>query len=203
MARAYYTHFPRTILWLVPGGPMPGAEEVEVEPFYLSKSPITNVQLEAFAPDFERGELSPGDDDPAVGVDLELATGYAAWYAEVSRKPMRLPTVTEWRYACRGGSPGEFFCEPEELGEYVWDAESLAQAATSSVPPLDQRRANPFGLFGMLGGVWEWALAGEAEGWVCGGSIRTMRRDITCDLLRPAPADLADVGFRIARGLRR
>jgi formylglycine-generating enzyme required for sulfatase activity len=202
MARAYYTHFPRTILWLVPGGPFPGEEGMEVEPFYLSKLPITNVQLEAFAPDFRRGALSPGDDDPAVGVDLELARAYAAWYAEVSRKPMRLPTVTEWRYACRGGCSDELFCEPEALGEYAWDAESHPEGETLGVPSLDRRRANPYGLFGLLGGVWEWAVE-DGDGRVCGGSIHTPRREIHCDLLRLAPSDLSDVGFRIARGLRR
>lgn len=199
MVAKYYTHYPRTTLWLIQG-------DGELPSFYLSKLPISNRQLEAFRGDFVRSPLSPGDDDPACGVDLATAQAYAAWYAEVSRKPMRLPTLGEWQLACRGG--GDTVHGGEDLDDaQVWHA---GNSGIDRVPPLDGKKANAAGLFAMLGGVWEWALddgAGEGDdrpvGVLCGGSFRRPREAISwLSPVRRAPADLSDVGFRLAKSMR-
>jgi formylglycine-generating enzyme required for sulfatase activity len=221
--RRYYTHFPRTILWLVSGGEVEiGGEEadarpsfrVEVESFYIGKLPITNEQYEAFDPGFERSATSPGDRDPAVGVSWEEAAGYCDWYAGVSRKPMRLPTEIEWEHACRGGATGRwFFDDPGEAERYLWDRDP----GGGRVPPLDQKKANGFGLYGMLGGVWEWTAsryrpypltddrpAADPRRVLRGGSFRLDREAISCSLRRPEPGDARfdDAGFRIVKSLR-
>lgn len=229
--REYYTDYPRTILWLIPGGEVTvGGEEADarpaftarVEPFYLGKFPITNEQFEAFDPGFERSPTSPGDTDPATGVSHEDAAEYCSWYAEVSRKPMRLPNEVEWEHACRGGTDegagGRWFWGDDAAagGDFAWDTESAAGRDT--VPKLDDKKANGFGLFGMLGGVWEWTgsvyrpyplgeeeAESDGERYVLrGGSFRTPRAEATCSRRRPETpgARFADAGFRIARPLR-
>jgi formylglycine-generating enzyme required for sulfatase activity len=210
MSRRSYTHYPRTILWLVPGGAMPadlpavhsgGPDRAGVAPFYLSKWPITNEQLEAFDPDYRRSPLSPGDRDSAIGVTFEKAEEYCRWYAEVSRKPIRLPTEREWEYACRGGSATAYFWGNDAAGadRHAWHAgnsEGRAHAADAKV-------ANSFGLHGMAGGVWEWTVG--ADGPVLrGGSFRTPADELRSDLRRPAAPDLRadDVGFRVVKPFR-
>jgi formylglycine-generating enzyme required for sulfatase activity len=230
--RPRYTDYPRSILWLVPGGRVAigGDEadaqpcfEVEVAPFYLSKWPITNEQMAAFDPSFERSPVSPGDRDAAVGVSWEAAAGYCRWYAEVSRKPMRLPSEVEWEHACRGGALGRWHWGEDESAadHHLWDRRNFE----GRLPELDRKRGNGFGLHAMLGGVWEWtaspwrsypigeeecrddlaALAEPAAARVLrGGSFRLDRSEITCSLRRAAPVDLRadDVGFRVAKSLR-
>ena len=207
MARAYYTHFPRTILWLVPGGTLepsgaePG-ESVEIDSFYLSKSPITNEQLEAFDPGFERSPLAPDDSDPALGVSFELARDYAAWYAEVSRKPMRLASAAEWTHAALGGDPASPWGEGA-ADEHLWHS---GNSPDDRLPPLDGRRSNGYGLFGMLGGAWEWVVDGDGEGVLLGGSFEQPLEVITPWLRWPRETSTAlpaTTTFRIARGLRR
>ena len=198
-----YTRYPRPVLWLVPEGEREwrAGDRVErrtVEPFYLSTVPVTNRQLEAFAPGRERSPAARGDDDPAVGVSLEEALAYCRWYGEVSRKPIRLPTEEEWEHACRAGGP---WPEAEALGEVVWHAGNSDQGR---VPPLSQGPSNGFGLFAMLGGVWEW-VAAEAEAPVLrGGSWRTPLAELARGARRvAAPGETPpDAGFRIAKSLR-
>jgi formylglycine-generating enzyme required for sulfatase activity len=205
MARDRYTRYPRPILWLIPGGVLPLQESVEVEPFYLSKFPVSNEQFEAFDPGFVRSGAAPADRDPALGLSWQEAEAYCRWYAEVARKPMRLPTEVEWEYACRAGSEAACFWgeDAAQADLFQWDAENSPE----TLPPLDQKKANEFGLFGMLGGVWEWvAAAGEAPGHqvLRGGSYRTPRQQISCSLRRQSPVTsrVEDGGFRIAKSLR-
>ena len=217
----YYTHYPRTILWLVRGGalsvPAPespdGVRLLEVPSFYIGKFPITNEQFEAALPGFVRSQVSAADRDPATGVDFDRALAFCGWYSEVSRKPMRLPSALEWEYACRAGAATRYYRgnEPEAAAEAQWDAENSGGV----MQPLDEKRSNDFGLYGMLGGVWEWTstradAAGGSESsedrrrLLMGGSILTARAKIDCSLRRPeAPeADNQDFGFRIVRNFR-
>ncbi len=217
MRRDSYTRYPRPILWLVRGGRVTvgGDEddarprfEAEVEPFYIGKFPVTNEQFEAFDPGFERSPVSAGDRDPAAGVGFEAAAAYCQWYAGVSRKPMRLPTEVEWEYACRGGAVGKtFFDHDADAGDGLWHAGN----SEGRVHRLDAMPANELGLYGMLGGVWEWTDSpfgddGSAPGErvLRGGSFRVDGAEITCSLRRtedPA-ACRDDVGFRIVKSFR-
>ena len=199
--RDYYTRYPRTILWLVPEGEwgLDGESPQIISPFYLSKSPITNEQFEAFDPSFQRSAVSPGDKAPATGLSIDQAREYVAWYAKVSRKPMRLPTALEWAYASGGGPEDLGSPEARDLDELAWHRDNSG----GLLPPLEQKKANGFGFFGMLGGVWEWS-EGESGPILHGGSFRTDPAEISPHLRRPGifEGDLSDVGFRIARSLR-
>ena len=204
-----YAHVPRTILWLVPGGEIAlGGRLVPVEPFYLSKWPITNEQFEAFDPDYQRSPLSPDDRDLAVQVSWQQADAYCRWYAEVSRKPMRLPTDVEWLYACRGTSAADevpsWSATPESIDRSCWHAGN----SDGRIQPPEHLAANDFGLHGMLGSVWEW-VASEADGdephrTLCGGSFRTEACELHYGLIKREAADFRadDTGFRVARSFR-
>ncbi len=225
MSQERYTHYPRAILWLVRGGevrvgdPQADAQPAfmaRVESFYLSKTPITNRQYEAFDPDRQRVPASAGDDDPAVGIAFRDACRYCEWYAGVSRKPIRLPTEIEWEYACRGGSAARCFYgdDPSGSDDHAWHVEN----SDGKLRPLGEKRPNPFGLLGMLGGVWEWTsslhrpypLAQDGQDdletpgrrVLRGGSFRQPRASLGCGVRLGAEPDLRrdDVGFRIARG---
>ena len=225
MGRQSYTRYPRPILWLVRGGAVTiGGEEndsrprfkARVEPFYIGKYPVTNEQFEAFDPGFERSSISAGGRGPATGVSFEMANAYCEWYAGVSRKPMRLPTEVEWEAACRGGSAGRTFFGDAAAGDFAWHAGN----SWAEVGRLDAKKANDLGLYGMLGGVWEWTRSlarpyplsppfGEDSSVLGrrvlrGGSVRIVAAELTCSLRRaedPA-ARHEDVGFRIAKSFR-
>ena len=64
----------------------------------------------------------------------------------------RLPTEAEWEYAARAGNTSPWPVSFEELGDYAWYIEN-----SGDVPhPVATRKPNGFGLYDMLGNVWEW-----------------------------------------------
>ena len=223
--RDSYTRYPRAILWLLREGTVEiggdvadghPAFQVRVQPFYISKTPISNAQFEAHDPDYRRAPASPDDDSPAVGVSFHQARRYCDWYSRLSRKPMRLPTEVEWEYACRGGEAGRGFHDDDPIDAHVWDAGNSG----GRLRPVQQKRGNGFGLHGMLGGVWEWTAslylpypvtAGDgrddpdASGLrvLRGGSYRTLRAELGPGVRRGKSPDARDddIGFRIVRSL--
>jgi formylglycine-generating enzyme required for sulfatase activity len=56
----------------------------------------------------------------------------------------RLPTEAEWEHACGG--------DPADLDEHAWNNSNSGEMTH----PVGTKAANRFGLFDMLGNVWEW-----------------------------------------------
>lgn len=106
------------------------------------------------------GPGSSADDrprHPVVHVAYEDAVAYATWAGK------RLPTEAEHEYAARGGRDGARFAWGDEpypggvaqanswLGHFPYDNQGVGDAA-----PVGSYPANGFGLFDMIGNVWEW-----------------------------------------------
>jgi len=226
-AETRYTRLPRTTLWLLRGDDFTmGGDaddeqprfEASARPIYIGKVPITNIEYEAYDPGHTRGESSLGDEQPVVGVSHGEATDYCRWYSEASGKQFRLPTELEWEFACRAGCSERYFwgSQPGDGDAYVWDARNAAGATL----PTEGKLANEFGLYDMLGNVWEWTSslyrpypvleddgrdAPEHPGdrVARGGSFRTDREDFgsSTRLSLPPNSRRDDLGFRIVRFL--
>ncbi len=83
-------------------------------------------------------------DWPIIYVSWHAARAYAAWAAK------RLPTEAEFEYACRAGS----------TTRYWWGDVFEAARANNGPAIVASRQAshrNPWGLYDMLGNVWEWS----------------------------------------------
>jgi len=119
-----------------------------------------------------RSPLGPGTDierladHPVVHVAYADAEAYAAWAGKA------LPTEAEWEFAARGGLEGATFSWGEELapggqmlanywqGEFPW--QHLLTDGYARTSPVGSFPANAFGLFDMIGNVWDGPAIGSA-----------------------------------------
>jgi formylglycine-generating enzyme required for sulfatase activity len=152
---------------------------VAVRAFAMSRTDITVQEFAAFVKDsgYEEGpcDWPAGTNwqssgfaprDPVVCVSWADAKAYIAWLnahmrglasgAPGSDGPYRLPTEAEWEYAARAGTvTARWWGDAVGVGQANcngcgsrWDDRQLSPVG--SFPP------NPFGLYDMLGNVWQW-----------------------------------------------
>ncbi len=99
---------------------------------------------------------------PVVNVSWEDAQAYVEWLSAETGGKYRLPSESEWEYACRSGTTTSFY-----FGEEIqWDQANYASiSADGSVGRGEYRKktitvgtfpANGFGLHEMHGNVSEW-----------------------------------------------
>ncbi|MBP8644966.1 MAG: SUMF1/EgtB/PvdO family nonheme iron enzyme [Syntrophobacteraceae bacterium] len=150
--------------------------EVCLEGFWMGKTEITNGQFRIFQPghdsrDYDGFSLN-GDNQPAVYVTWEDANGFAQWLKARNggKYQFRLPTEAEWEYACRAGSNAARYwgddpnraCTFENVADetakaqWGWEDTHDCDDGYAATSPVGAFQPNAFGLYDILGNVWEW-----------------------------------------------
>ncbi|KZK99072.1 Serine/threonine-protein kinase pkn1 [Pseudovibrio sp. Ad26] len=115
----------------------------------------------------------------------------------------RLLTDAEWEYACRAGSQGASYGPLEDIAWFAGNSAGNPQTVGCKEP-------NEFGLYDMLGNVWEWcwdlydpAVYGDYRVFKGGGWADDERGCLVTNRRRSHPTfRVEDLGFRVARSIR-
>lgn len=131
------------------------------EPFFIGIHEVTNAQWQE-----TRGQLPSrwiDSDHPVENVSWEDAQEFCRTLSALPRERQagrvyRLPTQSEWEYACRSETVSEysFGDEGSLLGDFGW-YESNSAGRTHAV---GKKLPNKWGLFDMHGNVSEWCVDG-------------------------------------------
>ncbi len=211
--------------------------QVTVKPFYIGKYPVTQAQWQAIArlPQINR-ELKP---DPSTFKGNNQPVETISWYDAVelcnrllkaTGRNYRLPSESEWEYACRAGTSTPFHfgqtITPELANydaKYTYFSGCRGKYDEQTTPVGSFHVANAFGLYDMHGNVWEWCYDhwhDNYQGATSDGSVWKVDINNQIPVLRGgswfynadhcrsayrygANADYygSHVGFRLVRGL--
>ncbi|MFD6209215.1 MULTISPECIES: SUMF1/EgtB/PvdO family nonheme iron enzyme [unclassified Peribacillus] len=192
--------------------------KTEIRPFRLACYPVTRGLY------YDIANKSPhsfhGDLKPVVNISwneaisfcnlLSQKAGLKACYSisndgekiicDWESDGYRLPSEAEWQYACKAGTTGYRY---GVLDKIAWYSEN----SKSKIHEVGRKEPNAWGLYDMLGNVWEWcwdlydeqvygsyrifrggSWAEEARG--CGASCRRRSHPSFC---------IDDLGFRLAQ----
>ncbi len=133
-----------------------------------------------------------------VHVTYNDAAAYARWAGR------ELPTEAEWERAARGDLDGAEFAWGDELfpdGEYLantWQGEFPIENSVDDgfegTAPVGSFPANGFGLYDVIGNVWEWTVdwytARHRAGDTCCAAIRNPRGGTQDDSYDPRTPDV-------------
>jgi formylglycine-generating enzyme required for sulfatase activity len=204
------------------------------KPFAVSKYELTFADWDACVKGGGRNDHKPNDSgwghgrQPVIDVSWDNAQAYVAWLSEVSGKPYRLLSESEYEYAARAGTTTDYpWGDDIRLNGHAmancigcgseWD--SIQTAPVGSFPP------NKFGLYDTGGNVLEWTedcyhinyngAPNDGAAWLEAGGADCSNRVLrggcwnsSSDFVRSAyrgwitTGDRSNVlGFRVARAL--
>lgn len=212
-----------------------------VEGFWLSRHEVSNAQFRQFREAHDSGayrsQSFDGDNQPVVEVNWHDAVAFSDWLSAQTGKRYRLPDEAEWEYAARadtsasrfwGNAPDEACSyanihdltsretNPELVEVFDWQDFHDCHDSAAVTTVVGSYRPNSWGLYDMLGNVWEWTCSAYREdhsdsdlgchqdegpkvlrggGWVSTpDSIRSARR-----LAYDSTEALDAIGFRLLR----
>ncbi|RPH90712.1 MAG: serine/threonine-protein kinase pkn1, partial [Chroococcales cyanobacterium metabat2.561] len=137
--------------------------QVIVPAFQIGKYPVTQAQYQAVMGN-NPSRFSGNPQNPVESVTWFNAQAFCEKLSQLTGKNYRLPTETEWEYACRAGTETlfSFGDDREQLGDYAWfDGNS-----NNTTHPVGEKQPNPWEIYDMHGNVWEWCADQHHENYV-------------------------------------
>ena len=216
-------------LVLIPGGRFtmgPNGSTYRVtlsKPYYLGVTEVTLGQYRRFRPGHRvegAADEFNADDRPAALLSWLDARAFCAWLSErpeekKAGRAYSLPTEAQWEWAARAGTTTARYFGDTDKGQadHSWfnvtsTPNPRHEGKGRGRQPVARLKPNAWGLYDMLGNVWEWcsdrrgdADTGELRDPVMrGGSWRSGASHCTSVAHDPgAPGTKADnIGFRVA-----
>jgi formylglycine-generating enzyme required for sulfatase activity len=129
----------------------PGVRVRITRPFYIGRYQITQPQYRAVMD--ENPSHVKGDDLPVDQVRYSDALEFCNRLSGLLDVKVGLPTEAQWEYACRASTATPYYsgATDADLDKIAW----YRGNAGKTVHPVGKKQPNAWGLFDMLGNLWE------------------------------------------------
>ena len=129
--------------------------EIPGATFKIGKYPVTQEQYEAVMR-INPSYFKNNPQNPVESVSYDDAIAFCQELSQVTGKNYRLPTESEWEYACRAGTVTKYYFgdDANQLEDYAW----YCGNSQETTHPVGQKLPNGWGLYDMIGNVWEWCI---------------------------------------------
>ena len=148
-------------------------------PFAIGRYEVTLAQWKACVDDGgckympDKDGMAPHK--PVFNVSWVDAQQYVDWLSKKTGKDYRLPSEAEWEYAARAGTSTSYWWG-DSIGTGNANCNKCGGEWDRVAPAeVDAHAPNPFGIYGMNGGVWEWSSDcwfDDHKGAPADGSVR-------------------------------
>ncbi|WOD38174.1 SUMF1/EgtB/PvdO family nonheme iron enzyme [Nodosilinea sp. E11] len=172
---------------LIPKEDLLSVEGMRIESFFMSKYPITQAQWKAASClpkiDITLSSLPSkfkGEKNPVESISWHEAIEFCKRLSFLSGISYRLPSESEWEYACRAGTTSKFHfgnSVSKKFANFLGDNDSCSGRSPTPVDFFPY--PNSFGLYDMHGNVYEWCL----DNWRNKPSLSTEPFDLQENLL--------------------
>jgi formylglycine-generating enzyme required for sulfatase activity len=126
-------------------------------PFLLKTTPVTQAEWRAVMhnnPSHFKGRKKVDKRRPVEQVSWGDTVRFCEALSAQTGGAYRLPTEAEWEYACRAGTKTARYGNLNAVAWYWYEGDG--DDAYWGTHPVAQKRPNAWGLYDMLGNVWEW-----------------------------------------------
>ncbi|MBI4378442.1 MAG: formylglycine-generating enzyme family protein [Nitrospinae bacterium] len=138
------------MIW-IPAGEFPGGEpdslnSMFIKEFYIDKYEVTQREYKQVM-----------SNNPSYFKCEDCSVENVIWYEAdeyCRRVGKRLPTEWEWEKAAKAGTTSKYYWgDSESMSDgYAW----YYKNSGNKTHPVGQKKPNAYGLYDMLGNVWEW-----------------------------------------------